>query len=86
MNQKINYEDVVNEQGYIFATNEYRKASLDLIFENKLKYISTSSMFLYRGLFPEFNQLKSEIITNWIFLNEFLLFLRFFPIIYCFCY
>ena len=61
MNQKINYEDVVNEQGYIFATNEYRKASLDLIFENKLKYISTSSMFLYRGLFPEFNQLKSEI-------------------------
>lgn len=86
MNQKINYEDVVNQQGYVFATNEYRKASLDLIFENKLKYISTSSMFLYRGLFPEFNQLKSEIRNTKIgfFLNEFLLFLRFFPIIYCF--
>lgn len=93
MKQNLNlknllYADVVNLYGYNFATNEYRKASFNLIFDNKVKYLSTSSMFLYRGLFPEFNQLKENVKDNLFgsFLNEILLFLRFFPIIYSFLY
>ena len=82
------YRDVVKLYGYSFATNEYRKASFDLILENKIKYFSTSTMFLYRGLFPEYNHLKQNIKENIFgsFLNEIILLLRIFPIIYAFFY
>ena len=50
-NVDIDYEDIVASNGYNFATSSYRHASFDLIKENKLKYLGTSLMFLYRGLF-----------------------------------
>lgn len=85
-NENITFKDIVNNYGYNFATTEYRAASFELINENKMKYIGTSFMFLYRGLFPEINQLKQEITTNFFgnLIKELFLILRFLPIIYCF--
>lgn len=84
--QDITYQSIVQQNGHSYATNEYRKASFDLINENKLKYLSTSTIFFYRGLFPEINQLRDSLKEYDIgeFFNQIIILFRMFPIIFAF--
>lgn len=87
-NENISFSEFVNEYGYENAVMSYRNSAFDLISKNKIKYLKTTFLFSYRGLFPEFFQFNQGFKDNLVgsFINEIFLHLRLLPIIYCFYY
>ena len=88
VNNDISFSEFVNEYGYESAVLSYRKSAFDLITQNKIKYLKTTLLFSYRGLFPEFLEFNKSFKDNYVgnFINQIFLHLRLLPILFCFYY